>query len=640
MIVASGRRAAGRVLFLSLLIGGCTAETSPFDHPEEAPPPSGALRGELVTYTATFDDGTSDQQYFLRVNGDERDERKLLFTRDPDLPSGTRMDVWGAEEHGQIQVQRFELLRRSLASVQQALINGSSYRPRTFAFVLVDVGGGVGTLPKEEFTKRLFGTDVMTTPSVRQYYIEASYGRQDVGGQVFGPLNFTMTGCNTSALATALRPMIPGTYDHYLWYLGSRVSACSWSGLASSGMPDRPSRDTWYNASSGCVVLVQEPGHNFGMKHSSFMKCPNASFVDKPYDTATMTSTCMHSEYGDRYDPMGSGCRHMNSYQKAYQGWFGKCNVVDVTATGTFNLLPLELPCDGIQVLQVPMPHIRPFYRSGGGGSAGVTELTHYFLEFRASTGIDRGLAPSVQVRVSGDIKMRTQRGLNTWFLDMNPATSTLDGLVAGGSFTDPAGSVKFTVDSIEPTRATVRVEFEGGGMGAPKCMDDSLLEAPGPGPESCSATPAVPNGATPVPTDGGASPIGSGGAGGGGGTGGARDGGSTGGSPGSGGRGGSGGTDVRPATSSDGASSDAPSTSSGTGGTAGAGSGGQSGSGTGGASSSGGASGSGGKQGENLVAGGCACHLGGQPGDRAAVPAGAPALLALFALVLRRRRR
>ena len=52
-----------------------------------------------------------------------------------------------------------------------------------------------------------------------------------------------------------------------------------------------------------------------------------------------------------------------------------------------------------------------------------------------------------VQVRVSGDMRMRTQRGFHTWFLDMNPATTALDGLVAGGSFTDPAGNIKITVD-------------------------------------------------------------------------------------------------------------------------------------------------------------------------------------------------
>src|SRR6185436_10386862 len=122
-----------------------------------------------------------------------------------------------------------------------------------------------------------------------------------------------MTGCNTRDLATALKPMIPGAFDHYLWYLGSRNMGCGWSGLASGGTAARPSKDTWYNGSSGCGVLIQEPGHNFGMRHSSAMICPmGQTFIDDP------NMVCMHSEYGDNFDPMGhGGCKHMNSFQKS-----------------------------------------------------------------------------------------------------------------------------------------------------------------------------------------------------------------------------------------------------------------------------------------------------------------------------------
>ena len=48
-------------------------------------------------------------------------------------------------------------------------------------------------------------------------------------------------------------------------------------------------------------------------------------------------------------------------------------------------------------------------------------------------------LTTSVHVRVSGDIKGRSDRGLHTWILDMDPSTSTFNGLLAGGTFNDPA---------------------------------------------------------------------------------------------------------------------------------------------------------------------------------------------------------
>jgi MYXO-CTERM domain-containing protein len=109
---------------------------------------------------------------------------------------------------------------------------------------------------------------------------------------------------------------------------------------------------------------------------------------------------------------------------------------------------------------------------------------------------------------VGGGISDRNRRGLHTWFLDMNPATTDLDGLAAGGTFADPTGSPKITVVSLDATQATIKVEFDGGGTGAPTCLDDTPLQGMGPGPASCAAMPAAPSGTPPVVPDGGAAPI------------------------------------------------------------------------------------------------------------------------------------
>jgi MYXO-CTERM domain-containing protein len=477
---------------------GCTAESAP---PEGmGDPPAGAVRGALDFNVATYDDGRTETEYFLHPG--DGSELRLLFDAEPDLAGGTKVDIWGTPENGRLRVNHFEVLPE--ARISQALINGMAYKPRSFGFAIVQIGMPPMPLNQMDADRKLFGVTPNNVPSVRQYYMEVSYGRQDIAGKVLGPFQYQMTGCGTSALAQALRPMIPETYDHYLWYIEPRTQACGWSGLASSGRPDRPSKDTWYNGSSGCVVLVQEPGHNFGMQHSSSMKCPNNQpFVDLP------DKVCVHSEYGDRYDPMGGGCRHMNAFQKAYQGWFDKCNLVDTPVSGTYTLLPLELPCDGVQAITVPFPHVRPFTRSGGGGGATTDQLSNYLVEFRTPTGIDTGLAPVVQIRATSSLRDRTQRGLHTWFLDMNPATPTLDGLTAGQSYTDPSGSPKITVTAMDATKATIQVEFATPppmGMG-PTCLDDTPFTGPGPGPESCAARVASPAGAPPAIPDGGATP-------------------------------------------------------------------------------------------------------------------------------------
>ena len=487
---APSRFALGAALLVAL---GCSGD--PAEWALQAATPAQAVRGELVRYVAFYDEARGPagpaETYALRPLGTE-EEVPIEFAAAPHLSAGALIDVWGERKAGTLVVDRFQVVEnpRAVESVQQPVIGGPPYRPRSFAFVLVDISNGavpVGLSP-EEAAERLFGITAGMGPSVRQYFVEASYGRQEVTGQVFGPVSFTMTGCNTSALTQTLTPLIDGNYDHYLWYFHPRNPSCGWTGLAQGGRPDRPSKNTWYNAASGCVVLVQEPGHNLGMNHSSAMKCPSTPFVDEP------STICSHQEYGDRYDPMGNGCGHMNAFQKAYQGWFDRCNLVEVTSSSTFTLLPLEVACNGVQALQVPMPRSRVFSHAGG-----LTELTHYYLELRAPLGIDEKLTPQpvVQVRVSNDTRSRTQRGVHTWLLDMKPGTGALDGLAEGESFTDPTGSPRIIVESVGAFSASVRVEIDGG-EGAAICMDGSELVGSGPGPESCAPAPSAPDGTPP----------------------------------------------------------------------------------------------------------------------------------------------
>jgi hypothetical protein len=487
------RGAVVRVVVLALVGGACSNEPlrADIDHV--------TLKGEMVHYIASFADGHSEETYAVRPL-DGTAEVPLAFSRDPQLASGLIVELRGRDRDGTFAVDDVQIAGPPGPVVHQAVIDGRPYRPRSFAFVLVDTSEGEVPfdLSEMESAQRLFGTGIGATPSVRQYYLEASFGRQDITGQVFGPVPFPMIRCDTGPLAQALTASIPGTFDHYLWYIHPHNPTCRWSGLAEAGRPDRPSRHTWYNASVSCVVLVQEPGHNLGMTHSSAMKCGHLPFSDTP------SAHCIHLEYGDPYDPMGGGCRHMNAFQKASQGWFDGCNVVQASGSGSFTLLPLELACDGVQALQVPMPRRRPFLHGLDGA---FTELTHYYLELRSPRGIDRGLGPVVQVRVSSGTRSRAERGVRTWFLDMDPATAPLDGLQVGGRFTDPTGSPIFTVEAINEHQATVRVELTGGAPGAATCGDGRPLGGAGPGPESCAAGPSGPEG-TPPPLPPGSTPI------------------------------------------------------------------------------------------------------------------------------------
>jgi len=684
-VVSFARLAPVIGLASSFALLGCGAPGSAGD---ELVIDDGALRGELAVYISDSADGHSETHYALR--GPSGVERPLLFdpsVRDADLQPGSELKVWGNDSLDGVRVTKFQPIAPALEQRTGALQSGTAYAPRSFAFVLIDMGGGFNpTISSADVLGRM----IDNSDSIRNYYINDSYGLQDITTQVFGPIKYTLNGCATTSnstgpgqLANDLRSMIPGTFQHYLWYFGTNQSACQWSGLASLGTPDKPSKDTWYNASTNCVVLVQEPGHNFGMQHSSSLACPGASLADDP-------NSCTASEYGDLFDPMGNGCRHMNAWQKTFQGWMSGCNGVAITSSGTFTLLPFENRCDGAQFLKIKAPKVRSFMRPAGGGGGATTEtLAYYYVELRTPVDFDgtlgnrSALTPSLLIHVADDVHSRTQKGLHTFLLDMTPTTTGSRAfndaaLPVGSTFTDPAGGLSITATGVSATQATVTVDIQGG-TGAPTCLDGSAFTVPGPGPESCSdATGAVGTGGMPaMPGTGGMTGMtatggkpGSGGTTGSGGmtgttgtggstasTGGATGSGgspttATGGRTGTGGRGGG----APPAGSGGSVSSSGgvSGTGGGTGGSAivvgsggtNAGSGGSSSSGSGGASSNGSGgktqpSGTGGSvpagagATENLVTGGCQCSSSGTGG----LP-GSGGLLFLGALAMVRARR
>jgi Gametolysin peptidase M11 len=462
----------------------------------------GSRRGELIIYQAdNFETGASQFTYTLRdATGAEL---PLHFDTRPGLEGGTKIKAWGVPEGDGLRVTSFSPIPDPVSTIQSGLIGAAPFPARTFAFVLVDIGGGITPVRWDNTMNDLTETFVMgrlitDDDSLRNYYLGDSYQMQDISAKVAGPFSYPLSSsCDTSQLTSTLKPMVDAqvgaTSQNYLWFFGSQTSSCGWSGLASVGTPQRPSANTWYNHSVGCVVLVQEPGHNFGMQHSSSLKCGTSNMLDDP------NSGCTASEYGDSFDPMGGGCRHMNAWQKSYQGWLSSCNGVRVTNSGTFNLLPLEMACNGTQFLQIKAPHARPFMRPAAGGGGATTEnLDYYYLELRTPVDFDGTLGGSalsarVLVHMATDLQPRTGKGFHTFLLDMAPSTSSFNdaALPVGQTYTDPAGGLSFTVQAVSNSGATIVVNYASGGSGDPTCMDGSAFTAPGPTVDtSCSGTP------------------------------------------------------------------------------------------------------------------------------------------------------
>src|SRR4029079_2375530 len=126
--------------------------------------------------------------------------------------------------------------------------------------------------------------------------------------------------------------------------------------------------------------------------------------------------------------------------------------------------------CTGVQYLQVKAPKARPYARPmGGGGPANSENLDFYYLELRTPLDFDgtlgngSGLSARVLLHVADERHSRTQRGVHTYLLDMNPDTTGTQGLndagmTTGQTFTDPAGGLTITAQSVGNSGATIVV--------------------------------------------------------------------------------------------------------------------------------------------------------------------------------------
>lgn len=489
-MIQPSRRPVRFAMGLAFLLGALSA-CSGTPTEEES---DGSLQGKLVSIHMRFDDGRSETSYLLRLaNGEEID---LQFSTPPDLFPGTRIKVWGDDRAGTLIVDRFEVVPRALLSkdgqLGQALIDAEPIPATNMVMALVDVGGGVGNVQPAEFEDALFGDQA---ESLKNYYLENSYGMHELTGMVMPDVySYPMSDCNTQdltrGLTGALRDQIHQDagvpdFDLYLWYFEGN---CSWSGMSSG-------QDTYYDGSSGCVVLAQEPGHSFGLAHSSSLECQEGgqvvSFLDDPNE-------CTHNEYGNRYDTMGGGCNHFSAYHKVYRTYLQGCNGVKVRSSNTFTLHAIENPCNGVQVLQVPMAKVRPFASSGGGGGDEETELAYYLVELRAPIGFDSRLQPSVLINAAPEFRFFQEsrgwqnRGEHIWLLDMAPEVTSGGGrgfgggdgsahaLAVGQTFTDPAGGVSITTEAVSDATATIRVDIATASGEETTCLDDAPFTAPG----------------------------------------------------------------------------------------------------------------------------------------------------------------
>jgi MYXO-CTERM domain-containing protein len=432
---------------------------------------AGWFEGEFVTRIATLHDGTSRTTHHLVDRSVGKSIR--LDVEDPEafgLHRGAIARAYGEQEDdGSFSLDHVEVV----APPPQKTIDPTKRDPRRVAFVMANWDGPDG-LAKEVAKQKMF----LDNESTNVYYQQISYGEEQISGNVFGWFDIPNPGgCDPDGIAyQADNAMEAAGYSQnlfrqFMYYFPS--TNCDWAGLANLGAPDDPARNSWYNGASGCVVRNQELGHNYGMVHSKSVACVDAMGMWTPY-----SADCTFEEYGDPYDPMGGGCYHMNMLQKGYMGWMDGCNGVNAPVSGTYNLVPMELPCNGLQSLRLPIAANNDDWGD------------YYYIEYRRPIGDWDNVLSGVLLRIGEDYRTGKYGGPNGYIIDAHDGPGAF--LHAGDTYDDYLGRVSFTVVEENETHAVIQVTYPNGGSGAATCLDMSTppMELGNIGSIECAAEP------------------------------------------------------------------------------------------------------------------------------------------------------
>jgi len=169
--------------------------------------------------------------------------------------------------------------------------------------------------------------------------------------------------------AEDLNPSVNFAQYQHIVYVFPEVPACGWVGLA-----EIANRHVWINGAFEVPVIAHELGHNLGIAHAGGLTCTSSGTPAPMGDTCSIDRVHYAlPQYADPFDAMGNApvLRQMNMPHKLALGVLPATAVATVTASGTYQLVPMELPSASVQLLRVPKP---------GGGN--------YFIEYRRPLGV------------------------------------------------------------------------------------------------------------------------------------------------------------------------------------------------------------------------------------------------------------
>jgi hypothetical protein len=395
--------------------------------PQAAPQAEAQFEGELEVH---YEDSATGSRlvHVLRI-GNQRLEMVFEDGEHPGLPHGTPVRARGRLTNNTLS------LRSGTDDVQAlALASTTTFGEQRTLVMLINFQDNTST----PYTWSAAHATTFQTTS--DFYRESSYGQTWLTGDVVGWFTIPMTSgtCDYYKIATLAEQAAADSGVNVSQYnrrviAFPKISACGWWGLGNVGGSVTRS---WVNGSFALQVLAHELGHNFGDYHSNSRPCSS--------------SGCSTANYGDTHDIMGNkSTGHMNAFQKERLGWlnYGSSPPAEiVTSSGAYTIDTMSVPGSSSKALKV----LKSVDGSG--------RRTWYYLETRAKSGFDGGVAPGVLLHTGSEAT-----GDSSFLIDLAPTTTSWDGILdVGQFFTDTTAGVSFRTLAVGAAAATVEVTFAG----------------------------------------------------------------------------------------------------------------------------------------------------------------------------------